>query len=195
MRRLGFIWEDWPEGVSYPGITQTGNTSVLVSIGGAINHLTNSTLTEQHVQDLTSGHQPGFPEPILNFPEPILSSFSQLNVEFRRFLDNKESPSVDQVINYVSSGAVLIVSFKIKNRHFNHTLTFFHSNGDYFVWDSDGRCGTTNESDLRKILQVPDYEIFRPRGRDLTADHKHEALIVSEPPRDHHLIMVATGSR
>lgn len=172
---------------SYPGITQTLNTCVLASIGGALNHLAGKQVwTEATLLAATRAR--GVSEVTFATVMPVAIPPVADMVEYKEHLDeDRKEPLPDflRVLReHVDAGGLAIVSLEFAKREGSepkrqggwHMLTLITRTGNiYDVWDSNGYHTRVTEQEL-SCLQYPD-------GGSLFVEHdKHHALLLWRKP-------------
>ena len=188
MENLNDIWTRSGTTVPYPGLVQSEDTCVFVSIAGAINHLVNTTITEQHIKSIWEAD--GRPQAnfglALKYLSPEMAAHSIL---VERFHDREEPlPSVDVIFDALNDGAVVIPSFQLATGTPDcltrvprwHMLSLFClQHGQSQVWDTNDKTGFISESDIRSLFTVNVRPIPYPPLGYLVSHDQHEAIIVT----------------
>jgi hypothetical protein len=189
MKKNCDIWSRSGAPLIYPGLHQNGNSCVLVSIGGALNHLAGTNLSENEILDrvrLKGVKEINF-QTVLDCVGPELSKNS---ISVERYHD-EENPlqSVDLIIAHIQRGAVLIVSLELaagqdlssltREKQW-HMLSVFNLRGDNVqVWDTNGKEGFFSEAELKEFLVGDTLAIpYLPLGY-LVSHDQHELLVLS----------------
>jgi hypothetical protein len=172
--------------VPYPGLRQTGNTCVLVSIASAVNWLSQSTLTELEVVRWFQAAS----KTDVNFAtvvSVVLPMFP--NIEAIEYHDNDNPLSdVDGVLGRVQAGGVAILSLEVAGsngvsiqRHgLWHMISVFKGGGsDAQVWDTNGFDGFLTWDELRELLTGDELAIPYLSGRFLLPHGQHHFLLVT----------------
>lgn len=187
MSNVTDIWTRAAIPASYPGIHQTDDTCVFVSIAGAINHLTGATITESHIMAIWEAD--GRPQPdfglALKYLERELVAHS-IGVE--RFHDREARLQTDDVIiDALSNGCVVIPSFELasgnptslKRVALWHMLSIFSCGGGLFqVWDTNNKTGFISAAEIRALFTGCALPIPNPPRGFLVPHDQREVIIV-----------------
>ncbi|MDZ4689188.1 MAG: hypothetical protein SH850_29275 [Planctomycetaceae bacterium] len=180
------IWSNLGTPIKYPGVIQSDNTCVFVSLAGAINHLANDHLTEAPI--IQHWLQEGRPDPHFRL------AMNYLDVEIKRHgiqvthFHDTDNPLQDfnKVFAALDSGAVVIPSFEVTDGNFNrvncyHMLSIFSRlSGHSHVWDTNNKMGRISDKELQAWWDgsLPPIPYHCSAGEYLVVHDKHDLIIV-----------------
>jgi hypothetical protein len=186
------IWSRRGEPVVYPGIVQTEETCVFVSLAGAMNSLAGTSITEAEM--LARWKSESRPQATFGLALNYLRcQIASGGIETTRFHDS-ENPLADtgKIVRAIRNGAVLIVSLQaaigdpgtLARADGWHMLSVFNLLGDVAqIWDTNDRTGFITVAELIDLLVGSSIAIPYPflGTPDLYLVHhdQHEALLVS----------------
>ncbi len=186
MQVVSPFWIRTGKQIPYPGLRQTSDTCVFVSIASAVNWLTQSNLTENEVvhQFQIAGQQE------INFATVsayILSAFPAIEAIQYHDRDNPLT-DLDELLERVNDGAVLILSLEAAASTGNaihrinrwHMISIFKGGGDDAqVWDSNGYAGFLSWAEIQELLAGDTVAIPYPPIGFLVAHDQHDCLLVA----------------
>jgi hypothetical protein len=177
------FWERQGIGVSYPGLVQTDNTCVFVSIASAINWLSQATVTEIEILEWfrQAGHRDVNFATVLDVVRPRFQA-----TRFDEYID--PLPNVDALIDRVRSGGVLVLSLELATPECTyavrsgqwHMISVFRSGGDDAqVWDTNGFSGFLKWSEVKDVLVGDELAIRYPPLGCLVPHSQHHCLSIT----------------
>lgn len=172
--------------VPYPGIRQTADTCVFVSVASAVNWLTCSDLTE--VEVVRRFHAAGQTE--VNFTTVLASLLPSFpTIEPTEYHDhNNPLLDVDELLERLQADGVLVLSLEvatptgagIHRRNQWHMISVFKGGGnDAQVWDSNGYAGFLMWAEVRELLAGNSLAIPYPPIGFLVSHGQHHCLLVA----------------
>lgn len=181
------IWTRSGSALQYPGLKQSEDTCVFMSVAGAINFLASTAITEQQI--LSIWNADGRPQPTFDLAlKYLLPEITSNSIHPQRFHDHDAPlPSIDVIFTALDKGAVVIPSFELATGTPDrlarvarwHMLSLFSRRGGQSqVWDTNNKTGFICDDDVRKLF-VSDFPPipYQPPGYLISHD-QHEVIIV-----------------
>lgn len=188
MGNINDLWTATGTKIIYPGVVQTDDTCVFVSIAGAINHLAGTGITESDIK--TVWEADGRPQPNFGLALKYLDKeIKQHSIHVQRYHDGESRfPSIDEIMQALTVNSVLIPSFELATGNSDsltrasrwHMLSMFNlQSSQVQVWDTNNKSGFMAESAIRDLFSTGFAPIpYHPLGW-LVAHDQHEAIVVS----------------